>query len=103
MVVRQGPPDKKLWAGSWYKSARRMLSRDARAAKVEMESDEGRLDFHCTRVSFITRLAATDAPIALVLKLARLSDVRLLTERYFKPQAEQTTKVIESLPAVPAM
>jgi integrase len=96
-------PEAKLWPGGWYRVARRMLRRDCKAAAVEMETDEGRLDFHCTRVSFITRLAGTDAPIALVLKLARLSDVKLLTQRYHRPHQDAATAAIESLPTAPAI
>ncbi len=56
-------PGHKLWPGTWWQTARRMLRKDCLVAGVEMETDEGRLDFHCTRVSFITRLAATDGPL----------------------------------------
>ncbi len=49
------PDREKLWPGKWYREAAEMLRKDLAIAGVEEETKDGKLDFHATRHTAITR------------------------------------------------
>jgi integrase/recombinase XerC len=76
----------------------RMLRHDLEAAGIEYVDDAGRYaDFHALRHTFISALARTTAPFAVVQDLARHSDPRL-TKRYAHTSLHDQTAALESLP-----
>ena len=59
------------------------------------------IDFHaCGRVQFITNLVATNAPLTLVQRIARLSTPALL-DRYYKPDNRAVSDTIAAMPRLP--
>jgi integrase len=93
-------PDKRLWDSWWWSHASDALQIDLKAAGIEFKTPEGVIDFHAVgRVQFITRVVGTAAPVALVLRIARLSTPALL-DRYYKPSDSARAEVIAALPVL---
>ena len=93
-------PDERLWPGWWWSHGSDMLQIDLKAAGVEFKTAEGVVDFHAVgRVQYITHIVNTSCPLALALRIARLSTPTLL-ERCYKPSDSARSEVIAALPSL---
>jgi len=93
-------PDKLLWPGPWRQHAAEILRTDLAAAGVPFKTETGKIDFHAVgRVAYITRVVASAAPLALVLRITRLSSPSLL-DCYYRPSDRDRSEVIAALPAL---
>jgi integrase/recombinase XerC len=79
------PPGGPLWPGYWAakRQAGKMLAADVLAAGLPYRDDRGRVfDFHALRMTFVTAMWGTNAPLAVVQAAARHSDPRLTANTY---------------------
>ncbi len=77
-------PTKRVWPGAWYRRAAEMLQADLKAAKVEIETADGFLDFHALRTTYITNLVRAGLYPKTVQTLARHSTMELTMKVYAK-------------------
>jgi integrase len=92
---------KPLWP-SLTRYTVRMFRADLEAAGIPyvVQGPGGPLyaDFHATRHSYISDICRTDAPIKVLVELARHSDPRLTMKRYAKIRIHDKAKVVAQLP-----
>ncbi len=88
----------KLWPGTWFQKAANMLQRDLDAAGVEVETEDGRIDFHCLRRTFATNLARAGVSPKASQELMRHSDINLTMTTYTNFRLSDVAGDIERLP-----
>jgi len=76
----------------------RMLREDLAAADVEAEADDGRVDFHALRHTFVTMLARSGVLPQVAQRLARHSTITLTLDRYTHVHLEDELQALEKLP-----
>jgi integrase len=81
-IRRNARPDEKVWPGNWYQRAAEMLQVDLAVAKIPYETEEGFLDFHALRATFITSLVRAGVHPKIVQTLARHSQIELTMQAY---------------------
>jgi integrase/recombinase XerC len=91
------PARKPVFAGMTERTAE-MLRVDLEAAGVPYETDSGVVDFHASRVSYITNLVAFGASVKTCQTLARHSTPSLTIGRYAKTTPGEIKGAVESLP-----
>lgn len=96
--IKGKPRDRDLWPGRWFRKARRMLAIDLEGSGVKTETEEGRIDFHSLRHTFVTNVVSSGAPLPLVMQLARLSSPELV-KRSYHAEESQARAIIEKLSA----
>ena len=75
-----------------------MLQRDLDAAGVEVETEDGRIDFHCLRRTFATNLARAEVSPNASQELMRYSDINLTMTTYTNFRLSDVAGDIERLP-----
>jgi site-specific recombinase XerD len=90
-------PGKPVFTGMTKRTAE-MLRHDLEAAKVPYETSEGVIDFHASRVSYITNLVASGASVKTCQTLARHSTPVLTIGVYAKASLHDVKGAVESLP-----
>jgi integrase len=75
-------PTERVWQGNWWQRAAEMLAVDLKAAKIEIETADGILDFHALRTTYITNLIRAGLHPKMVQTLARHSDINLTMKVY---------------------
>jgi hypothetical protein len=90
----------KVWPGNWYQRAAEMLQVDLGAAQIPYETDEGFLDFHALRATFITSLVRAGVHPKIVQTLARHSQIELTMQAYTKLTSKETASALSALPKV---
>lgn len=78
----------------------KMLRVDLQAAGIVVKNEDGVLDFHALRHSFVSLLAVSNAPVRVVQELARHSDPRLTMAVYSHVTVRETTTALAALPAL---
>ncbi len=91
------PARKPVFAGMTERTAE-MLRVDLDAAGVPYETDEGVVDFHASRGSYITNLVNSGASVKICQTLARHSTPSLTIGRYAKTTPDEIRGAVESLP-----
>jgi len=76
----------------------RMIRKDLKAAKIEVDPDRGVVEFHSLRHSFGTMLAAAGVHPKTAQQLMRHSDINLTMSRYTHVLRGQERSAIENLP-----
>lgn len=99
-IRRTARPDEKLWPGNWYQRAAEMLQVDLARAKIAYETEEGFLDFHALRATFITSLVRAGVHPKVVQTLARHSQIELTMQLYTKLTSQETASALAALPKV---
>jgi len=74
----------RLWPGSWYQKAARMLLLDLEEAGIEYDRGAGKLDFHSLRSFYATLLARQGVNLQTAQALLRHSDPKLTASIYTK-------------------
>ena len=79
-------PGERLWPGDWWKfDGAELVRRDLAAAGIPHKDARGEvIDFHALRVTFVTNLARAGVPLQTAVKLARVTDARLIVNVYTK-------------------
>jgi integrase len=118
------PADERLWPGSWWKNAAKLVQADlAEARKTWIEtagsdalerrrredSDslrytnaDGRVfDFHALRGQFVSSLASAGVSLPPLRSLARHSGVKTTLKHYARVQAFDTQAALDRLPPLP--
>jgi integrase len=90
------PKDQQVWPSAWWRRGGELLEADLTAAGLPVETEEGIVDFHALRHTYITELVETGASMVLVQRLARLS-TPLLLDRYYHDRDETKDEVIGKL------
>ena len=90
--------DERIWTGTWYRRAKRMLARDLKAAKVAQKTTDGVLDFHSLRVTYITNLVRSGVHPKTCQTLARHSTMDLTMKVYTKLGAAENAEALKGLP-----
>ncbi len=75
----------------------RTLYGDLRAVGIAPENDDGRIDFHALRTSFVTNLARADVTLAQAQKLARHSTPTLTANSYTRLQLSDGAAAVARL------
>jgi hypothetical protein len=88
----------KLWPGNWYREAAEMLRKDLAVAGVEFETNDGRLDFHATRHTAITR-GSRVMPVVDLKTFARHGKIET-TMRYVHTDKQELRDEVDTLPAI---
>ena len=99
-IRRNARPDEKVWPGNWYQRAAEMLQVDLAVAKIPYETEEGFLDFHALRATFITSLVRAGVHPKVVQTLARHSQIELTMQLYTKLTSQETASALDALPKV---
>lgn len=94
------PTGKPIWPGSWHKVAWRMIAKDLVAAGIEQETEDGTVDFHATRHSYITHLAMSGVHPKMAQSLARHSSITLTMDRYSHVGLMDQAAALEALPSL---
>lgn len=84
-----------VWPGGWYRSGAEMLRVDLDAAKVAFRTDDGVLDFHALRHTYVTSLSDAGVHPKTAQELARHSTIDLTMNFYTHLQ---TAKLAAALP-----
>jgi integrase len=90
-------PGKPVFEGMPRRTAK-MLRYDLEAADVPYETSEGVVDFHGTRVTYITNLVASGASVKTCQTLARHSTPNLTIGVYAKTTLHDVKGAVEALP-----
>lgn len=91
------PSSERIWPGTWYTKAARMIHRDMATAGVPVMADEERADFHSLRHSYTSLLART-APVKVVQELSRHSTPMLTIGRYSHAGMKEKADAVSRLP-----
>lgn len=76
----------------------RTLDLDLAAAGIPKETDEGKLDFHALRTTFITlAIESPDTNVKEVQTLARHSSVQITFNHYARVRSDRLTKVVSNI------
>jgi integrase len=98
------PARERVWPGTWVENAAEMLRIDLEAAGIPYRDAQGRvLDFHGTRHTFISRLAASGVHPKMAQTLARHSTITLTMDYYTHLGIHDQTAALEKLPPPPAV
>ena len=81
----------------WFQAA----SPDADLQRVIFETEDGVLDFHCLRVSYVTNLVKSGANPKIVQTRARHSTIVLTMDLYAKQDAKHAAAALKMLPPIP--
>jgi integrase len=104
------PADKPVWGLSWYDRAAKMLrldleetteamrKADPKSPGIPYKTEDGFLDFHGWRHSFITWLDGTGASSKTAQELARHSDPRLTLNTYTHARLSGLAEAVNKLP-----
>ncbi len=90
------PAHQRLWPGGWWRKACKIMTENDFAG-IKAETDEGRLEFHSLRHTFVTGVVATGANQLLAMDICRLSDPKLL-DRYNHFVPADRLRVVNALP-----
>jgi integrase/recombinase XerD len=90
------PVHERLWDGGWWRKACKIMQENDLEG-IAKETDEGLLQFHSLRHSYITSIVSTGANQRLALEICRLSDPKLL-DGYYRATAEDRTRTIKAVP-----
>ena len=77
-------PLTRLWPGTWFTKAAKMIRQDLEAAGIPSETESGRLDFHSLRGTYATMLARVGVNLQTAQALMRHSDPKLTAKTYTK-------------------
>jgi integrase len=88
-----------VWPGTWHERAADMIREDLNVAGIRFETDQGRLDFHSLRHSYISGLAAAGIHPKTEQELARHSDINLTMGVYTHVRLNDLSAALDSLPA----
>ena len=83
--------------GEWL-SGRDQWKKDFKAAGIKIETDEGRLDRHALRATFVTRLARSGVPLSTAQRAARHRHASTTDQHYVKLGREDVKNAVEGLP-----
>ncbi len=86
--------DEPIWGNSWWRSAKGMLYTDIQG--INAETKKGVIDFHSLRHTRVTNVAESGASLMDTMQICRLSSPTLVA-RYYHPNDEKRTKLIESI------
>jgi hypothetical protein len=75
-----------------------MLRGDLESAKIPEEAEEGVVDFHALRVTYITDLAPSGIHPKTARVLARYSDIQLTTKFYTKLGRNEVADALKAMP-----
>ncbi len=95
-----GTSSLKLWPGTWFEKAAKMLQRDLEAAGLEVETEDGRIDFHCLRGTFATNLALAGVSPKATQELMRHSDINLTMMTYTNLRISDVAADLNRLPSL---
>jgi len=76
------------------------LRHDLEAAGIQERTEEGKVDFHALRVTFVTNLARAGVPLAQAQKLARHCDPKLTAGIYSRFGFDEDAAAIAMLPGL---
>ncbi len=94
----KGKPGKaKLLEGLSQNHAGELLRSDMKAAGLETNNSEGKIDFHSLRVTFITHMARLGTDIKTLQEIARHSDINMTMNVYAKTNPELRAGAINAL------
>jgi integrase/recombinase XerD len=79
----------------------KMLADDLRAAGIATDTEEGVVDFHSLRVTFVTNLARGGVHPKVAQTLARHSTVELTMQTYTKMTDKEQRTGLDALPVIP--
>ncbi len=99
-LVMRTLPEARLWPGSWWKYAAKMLRHDLDAADIPFEVDGERLDFHALRHSLGTFACQAGMHPRLAQQLMRHSDINLTMQRYTHPAILDLAAAVENMPRI---
>lgn len=88
-----------LWPGKWYRRAADMLRLDLEAAGIPYSTNEGVVDFHALRVTYITSLARAGVHPSIAQRLARHSVITLTMGVYTRLSGAEIAEGLRGLPA----
>lgn len=89
-----------LWPGGWWRDgAVAMLRRDLAAADIPYRDDRGEYaDFHALRTTFVTNLARAGVPLQAAIRLARVTDAKLITHVYTRLRRDDLAAEVGKVP-----
>ncbi|MEW6744792.1 MAG: tyrosine-type recombinase/integrase [Planctomycetota bacterium] len=93
----------RLWPGTWHERSGDMIREDLERAGIAYESDDGYLDFHALRHSFVTGLAVAGVHPKMAQVLARHSTIDLTMNVYTHIQREAEAEALKGLPPLPSL
>jgi len=94
--LRRKPQENLLKTGNRWHNAR-TLRADMLKAGLKTDTPEGRLDFHCLRVSFITAVVDSGATVPEAMRLARHSTPVLTLKTYARTQQNRLKDIVEAV------
>lgn len=89
--------EERLWPMWRYRYAAAMVRRDLRAAEIEITTEEGRIDFHSLRHTYVTRLVATGCDLKTAQTLARHSTPVLTMNNYAHIESDNLRAAVEAV------
>ena len=87
--------DQKAFKGMLKDKGAKMLRYDLAKAKIPVVTDEGEIDFHSLRHSYITRIVKAGALPKMAQTLARHSDINLTLGRYTHLELQEQLEALE--------
>ncbi len=96
------PANSPLFSGTWCQRAAEMLRHDLAEAGIPFETEEGVVDFHALRHTFISHLSRCGADPKVVQALARHSTFALTYDRYGHAFRKDLVRAVEQLPYCPS-
>ncbi len=92
------PANGPLFPGSWFQRAAEMLRRDLARAGIPYQTEEGVVDFHALRHTFISHLSRSGTDPKVVQALARHSTFALTYDRYGHAFRADLVRAVQQLP-----
>ena len=89
----------RLWSRLACQRSAEMLRGDLKSAKIQEETEEGVIDFHALRVTYITNLARSGIHPKTAQILARHSDIQLTMKVYTKLGRNEVADALKAMPA----
>lgn len=94
VTIKEG----RLFSRLACKRSAEMLRVDLKSAKILEETEEGVVDFHALRVTYITNLARSDIHPKTAQILARHSDIQLTMRVYTKLGKNEVADALKAMP-----
>ena len=88
----------RLWSRLACQRSAEMLRVDLKAAKIPEQTEDGEVDFHALRVTYITNLARSGIHPKTAQILARHSDIQLTMKVYTKLGRNEVADALKAMP-----
>jgi integrase len=93
-------PQTKAFSKLWKDSGSELLLLDLKLAEIEIVNDEGKIDFHSLRHTFVTMAALAGISPQELQKMMRHSDINLTMKYYVHIGISDKAKAVDKLPPI---